>query len=105
MMKYSFFLLAFLLFNETGWARIKKTKCGKTINLSKNEVRSLNDLGNSLECLKSVRSIDISYNQLTTVDNDLITDSWPRLEDLRLNHNNQSSAGKSPEIQVKIEVL
>ena len=59
----------------------------RTINLSKNEVKNLNDLGNSLECLKSVKSIDLSHNQLSTVDNDIITDSWPKLEDLRLNHN------------------
>eukprot|EP00095_Tigriopus_kingsejongensis_P005757 snap_masked-scaffold28_size608977-processed-gene-5.4 protein:Tk05757 transcript:snap_masked-scaffold28_size608977-processed-gene-5.4-mRNA-1 annotation:"slit homolog 2 protein" len=59
-----------------------------SLNLSHNEIGTLADLGSSLTCLEAVQRIDLSHNDLAHLSSEYVTpDTWPQLEELRLDHN------------------
>ncbi len=59
----------------------------RTLNVSRNELTSLSDLGRgSLACLRSIRSVDVSHNRLAIISADQMA-AWNGLEELRVNDN------------------
>lgn len=59
----------------------------RTLNLSRNEISSLSDLGqSSLACSAALKSVDLSRNRISIVSADQLA-SWGGLEELRVNDN------------------
>ena len=57
----------------------------RALRLQDNAVEAIADLGDSLECVGNVRSVDLSGNRLSSADApERVLVAWPRLEDLRL---------------------